>query len=141
MGQAERGANQAGGGQGRAGRGGNQRGACRRAEGWDVGRGCNLQGRMRSARTASERGATRANAGEMGGAGGGDEVGARGLHETHLPCTCEILSEVVVDMSFICESIQVQAGQLTEQVTLPWLAAKIRFAARGLGLQHRTGSL
>ena len=67
--------------------------------------------------------------------------GARGLHETHLPCTCEILSEVVVDMSFICESIQVQAGQLTEQVTLPWLAAKIRFAARGLGLQHRTGSL
>ena len=33
-----------------------------------------MQGRMRSARTASERGATRANAGEMGGAGGGDEV-------------------------------------------------------------------
>ena len=99
---------------------------------------------MRSARTASERGATRANAGEMGGAGGGDEVDVGctcGLHETHLPCTCEILSEVVVDMSFICESIQVQAGQLTEQVTLPWLAAKIRFAARGLGLQHRTGSL
>ena len=45
----------------------------------------------------------------------------------HLPCTCEMLSERAVGMSFIYE-IDLQAGQLTEEVRLARLAVQVRLA-------------